>query len=321
MTHVKNPDDYWTTEFQPADGPDRRPIHDVKRKAGHALARFVEEVGAPLWMVADGAAIDGLAECLEGSGLEHHCLFADATFRHMTGAAPWLISVDRADGLARQMLDTDCCTHWSLWRSGILLSSAATGPALARHMRRAILRRINGRRVFHRFWEPNAVFDYFRALTSLPDRASQTFSIGADRIDGLMAYDGLCDRSVVVTCSEVDRSVGFEPELHRVEVEALLAAVLRPYAIDMAVDLAETEPTVVGHLDGLELEDALTESCVRLHGHGFRDLGLMRELALQDVWQGGPFEDEDGALLDICARDTDEHAKYAALSRRIMELA
>lgn len=89
----------------------------------------------------------------------------------------------------------------------------------------------------------------------------------------------------------------------------------------MATDLSQSHPEIVGHLDAPDLEDALTECCVRLHGHGFRDVGLMRELALQDIWQGGPFEKENMSLYEICRSDTDERTKYAALRRRIAALA
>lgn len=309
-------DDFWQDLASPLRQPEPDVLFSIARHTGDTVAQCMSKMTAPQWIVADGAAIDGLTERLEVCGLEHHCLFPSSTLKEAAGAAPWLIQIDPENAFARSLLDQTPGAHWSIWTSGIMLSSTMPGSALAQHLKKRVLRtRPKNGRTFHRFWEPAAVFDYFSALHRLPDRARELFHSAEGSIEGILARDIARDRTVFVlnSVSGTHLTTQFQHDLDPVELEGLLASVLRPFAPDMAQRLLRSDPETVGHLSALDFEDALTESCVRLHGYGFRKVSMMRELALQDIWMGGPFEMYDPQLHEICTCDLEEDAKYAAL--------
>lgn len=319
----RDSEDYWVGSAGNIVQPDARPLHEVRRHPGNRVPELIRQMTDPLWIVADGAVLAGLMERLETSDLENHCLVPRHGYEELTGVAPWLIRLDPQDGLCAQMMSDSAGSHWAIWSCGLVLSSTAPGQDLARHLRQLFMRvNANGSRVFHRFWEPSSVFDYFTALQHLPDRAASVFQPGSGVISAILAREVARDRTIHVVCAPPSAAPAaqFRPPLDPPEVAALLAAVLRPFAVEMARDLARTDPAIVGHLGDPDLEDIVTQSCVRLHGYGFRDVALMRELALQDIWSGGPFEAHDPQLRDLCLSDRDEQAKYAGLSQHIASL-
>ncbi|WP_299692253.1 DUF4123 domain-containing protein [uncultured Tateyamaria sp.] len=116
------------------------------------------------YAILDAARIDGLAERLENAGLPHACLFSNTD--DLGGVAPWLVEIDRAAPLTRQMF-TDGEGPRALWRTdaGVLLRTVLPLADLRAHLRRFTQVRMaaDADPVFFRFWDPRVMSRYLHS--------------------------------------------------------------------------------------------------------------------------------------------------------------
>lgn len=113
-----------------------------------------------IYAVLDGAAIFGLAERLEGSGLSWKCLFQGDAARRHAAAAPYLVELAPDNSLARKLLRPvgsrpvpSCAIAIDC---GIFLSCPVSLEGIWRHLRKFTMLADpeQGNRLFFRFYDP-----------------------------------------------------------------------------------------------------------------------------------------------------------------------
>ena len=90
----------------------------------------------PCFALLDSAAVPGLPEMLEGSGLEHRILYAGDAAETLADAAPWLVRLEPGSRFVRGLF-TRGEAPWDLWdaRAGVLMRGDTTVAALRDHLR------------------------------------------------------------------------------------------------------------------------------------------------------------------------------------------
>ncbi|WP_179381730.1 DUF4123 domain-containing protein [Jannaschia marina] len=108
------------------------------------------------YAVLDAARVPGLPEMLDGSGLDHACLFQGQAASELRDVAPWLVRLEESHGLTRALFTRgDGPNH--LWdkEPGIFLRSQEALDAVRKHLRKFTkVRDEDGRWYYARFWEP-----------------------------------------------------------------------------------------------------------------------------------------------------------------------
>jgi len=119
-----------------------------------------------IYTVLDGASIVGLPEILANSGLNHCCLFRGAAREDMGDIGPWLVQLTGQSALTKTLF-TDDTPPLGLWQySGFFLQSAENLDKVANHLRYFTrLRDTSDKWFYFRFWEPDYVSAYLKAMT------------------------------------------------------------------------------------------------------------------------------------------------------------
>lgn len=145
-----------------------------------------------VFAVLDGAAIFGLVEQLEGSGLAWKCLFQGDAARRYAAAAPYLVEMRPDNALTQKMLRPSLAQEAgrpSALQSGIFLSSPVSLEGLWRHLRKFTMLEDTGRRerVYFRFFDPLI----FRTLVvNLAPSDLATFCTGTSAMAAVSAEGG-----------------------------------------------------------------------------------------------------------------------------------
>ncbi|WP_212668564.1 DUF4123 domain-containing protein [Jannaschia aquimarina] len=142
-----------------------------------------------LYTIVDAGSVFGLQEVLASSALEHCCLFDNPeTF----DAAPWLVKLEPCHSLQLFSLNgRDAPGQLGPCDPGFLLQSGAPIDQLRKHLRKFTQQQVRGedRRLFVRFWMPDAAHFYFDAVASNPDKTAAWFGTMIERI--VAASDGM----------------------------------------------------------------------------------------------------------------------------------
>lgn len=127
-----------------------------------------------VYAVLDAARVFGLPEILEGSGLEHDCLYAGKAARDYGASAPWLVRLNADHALTRSLLDERSGRPLG-WPAapGLLIRSPLSLDGLRRQFRRftMIHDQETQKRLYFRFYDPRV----FRTVITgaPPDPVSQ----------------------------------------------------------------------------------------------------------------------------------------------------
>lgn len=108
------------------------------------------------YSIFDAAKVFGLPEMLEGSGLEHRCLFKGKALEDFRDVAPWIVSLDEGNSFVRKSF-TCGNEPWHLWdkEPGIFIRSNASLDELWGHFRKftRIYDEARGKWFYWRFWD------------------------------------------------------------------------------------------------------------------------------------------------------------------------
>ncbi|MCK0122443.1 DUF4123 domain-containing protein [Loktanella sp. F6476L] len=143
---------------------------------------FDTSADVEVFALIDAALDPMMPEMLEGSGLDHVCLFSGKAERELSEVAPWLVRLTADHPLTTAFLDV-AAPPVGLWplESAVLFCSRIGLPGLRRHLRN--FTRLEG--------EPGAAPTYFRfyapsvlrsLLSSMTAEASQQLFAGIDRM-------------------------------------------------------------------------------------------------------------------------------------------
>lgn len=178
--------------------------------------------------ILDAAKIADLPEILQGSELEHQCLFTGAAFEELGHVAPWIIRLEDDNNFTRSLFThTEPPSPWTHWAkdAGIYLRSAAPLKALASHFRKFTKVRMEGvpdgdrgAWQYFRFYEPEQSALYFNAIRAWPDRMAQFYRLS----DGTMVEQFVTISSVAATAHI------FTPDRARLPEERPPAYVFQP---------------------------------------------------------------------------------------------
>lgn len=106
-----------------------------------------------IWAVVDAARDSRILPVLEGSQLEHRCLYRGPIPRVLAAAAPYLVQLDYQDPGTRQFLEEAWGNSW-----GIFLRCGRDPYALRRHLRQfLVVRDISDRRLVFRYYDPRVL--------------------------------------------------------------------------------------------------------------------------------------------------------------------
>lgn len=100
-------------------------------------------------------------------------------------------------------------------------------------------------------------------------------------------------------------------------------ALVRPLAVRLAPVLRQEYPQICAGHSFIGLHLAIEESLMRLHEYGLRRHDILKELDVQDLYLGYPFENEDpaGDLARICRSEAPQEERYARLCQRMQQMA
>lgn len=181
--------DYWTG---PTSGPQADPDFRIQVETCREIAPLDSQFGADMpkktvpeslsgplfgqpdpdaalhtYMILDAAKVQGLAELLEASGLEHRCLFKGLAYDDLKDVAPWIVRLESGNGFTRQVF-TRSDAPWHLWdrEPGIFLRSYERIDELWRHFRKFTrVRDQSGKWYYWRFWEGGFLLPTLEAAT------------------------------------------------------------------------------------------------------------------------------------------------------------
>lgn len=131
----------------------RRSLFDDSFKADTAN---MEVRHKSTYAILDATKVFGLPETLDGSGLQHQCLFQGDALTEYGDSAPWVVRMEENSRLTKALF-TIGDSPLALWQDnvGIFLRTRLALDQLCRHLRRFVrLRDENGKWYYFRFWEP-----------------------------------------------------------------------------------------------------------------------------------------------------------------------
>ncbi|RJE82360.1 DUF4123 domain-containing protein [Paracoccus onubensis] len=114
------------------------------------------------YAILDGAKVAGLPEFLEGSGLEHRCLFKGEAYAELKDVAPWIVRLEDGNDFVRRLF-TGSEGMNGLWENepGIFVRSCRKLDEMWKHFRRFVRIRDDKSQWFYfRFWEPRVMSRY-----------------------------------------------------------------------------------------------------------------------------------------------------------------
>lgn len=111
------------------------------------------------YAILDAAKITNLPEELEGSELEHRCLFKGKAYDDLKNVAPWIVRLEDSKTFTRNLF-TSSDAYWHLWDSipGIYVRSRCTLDEMWRHFRKFTrIQTPSGRGYYLRFWDKSVL--------------------------------------------------------------------------------------------------------------------------------------------------------------------
>ena len=224
---------------------------------------FGSDQGRHCYVLLDAAEGDGLTELMEGSGLEHACLYQGAALYELGDVAPWLARLEPDSSFAR-MLMTRGRSPASLWGrfGGLYLRTDATLGDLRAHLRRRLrVQDAEGKAYHLRFWDSRLIAELARLQGDSADILRALFDGRDLRIDALARDIG--DGDFAVIARDPDGAAGMAAPVPATASRAdlTLPAVLRA------------------------VRASAQATCIQVVTHGLMQ-SIPRHLAMLDVGRG-----------------------------------
>jgi Domain of unknown function (DUF4123) len=195
----------------------------------------IGQAGLMTYAVLDAAKVMDLPERLARSGLEHRCLFTGKATEDLGAVAPWLVRLDPAHGLTRQLF-TAGKASWQLSGkdTAIFLRSLAGIDIVHRHLRKftRIASEETGRWNLFRFYDPVTL----RALMAAGNMGVLERLAGDAVMLGCQSRDG---RGFVALTRSEAMPVGASAPTAPVRLEHVLGPANRQALLDERVALYE----------------------------------------------------------------------------------
>lgn len=303
-----------------------------KRSVPPPLERVLfPDDGAPgthLYAVLDAGKIAGLQDRLEQSGLPHLCLLKGPTAEEMGDVAPWIVRLEAASGLLRNLF-TCGPAPWQLWDDapGIFLRSGNDIAAMQAHLRHFTrMRDEDDQWFFFRFWEPAVAAIYFADMATRPDLARLWFHPRTGLPIDLMAVvtpDPTLSQALILRPRGLDQ-VARDPaaaRLTRRDIGRLAEDRRRADATALARDLRAAFPDDLTMADDA-LRTATETAMARLTAFGFRQRDRLFVMLAWELLFGPGFEaiDPDNQLARIMRGPGDEADRFDRLCARMEAL-
>lgn len=279
------------------------------------------------YAILDAAKVMNLPELLENSGLEHRCLFKGDAYDQLKDVAPWIIRLEEDNRFTRDLF-TRSDAYWHLWAKepGVYVRSRAALDDLWRHLRK--FTRVpddQGKMHYLRFWN----YHVFLACVIGNDPSKPTIPpiLGNGNnvtLRSALALDAETGIAWIISGNADD---ALQPSrkpfrLKDEDTPLFRRALVRPLAVKLVPQLRKEHGQIcVGH-NLIDLQLTIERSLMRLHEYGFRRHDILKELIIQDIYLGYPFEDEDmtGNLRRICKSDALQTDRYAQICRRLQDM-
>ncbi len=193
------------------------------------------------YAILDAAKVTNLPELLEGSGLEHRCLFKGGALDDLGTVAPWIVQLDPASPFTRFLFTCDPAQDvaWHLWgkNPGIFLRAPGTLDDLWRHFRKFTrVQDEHDKWYYFRFWEPIFLNAYF----AWPDKQTtlaRDLTVAAFGQIELLVPGGPGLYRYPAPANQSGNSMG--PRINRAEIEAIYWAL---YKTDLGEQIVKTLP-------------------------------------------------------------------------------
>ncbi|QDC10126.1 DUF4123 domain-containing protein [Oceanicola sp. D3] len=155
---------------QPAATPDETAAAGGDASALPALTTYA---------VLDAGKVANLPDLLEGSGLDHRCLFKGAAEEELKTVAPWLVQIEEGNRFSRNLF-TAGDAPWQLWDKapGLILRTRAGFEEVWKHLRH--FTRVRGPAdewLYWRFWESGALAVLLSSWRQNPEKAAAFMSL------------------------------------------------------------------------------------------------------------------------------------------------
>lgn len=118
--------------------------------------KLYREEGGGIFVVLDGASVNGLRQKLADEQPPHECLYAGELEPDMQEVAPYLVKLDPDTPFTDWVLDRGWGKHW-----GIFAETNAELPVLRRHFRGFLkVHDPNGKPMLFRYYDPRVLRTY-----------------------------------------------------------------------------------------------------------------------------------------------------------------
>ena len=260
-----------------------------------------DEVGAA-YAVLDAARIEALEDHLEGSGLEHRCLYTGRAFEEFRSFGPWLVRLEEDNDFVVKLFTQDRSpfTYWGT-EFGIFVRTELGFDALWRHLRRFLKLRSGGSEMtYFRFYDPVTL----RSVVAHLDAGAF-----ADFSDGITRFSAPCPEGLFVL--DATRPLALdsaEPGVRHVDryftprVRSIYAAERRRQFVTICVDFLERHfPGEVARLTGADRRAVAETAIAHAQERGIDGEGeLLKYLIGVMVW-GSYFEQDPHLRGEMCA--------------------
>lgn len=148
---------------------------------------FASDRGRHCYVLLDAAEGDGLTELLDGSGLDHVCLYQGAALYELGEVAPWLVRLEPGSSFARMLLTRgrSPASMWGRFGGLYLRTDAGLGDLRAHLRRRLRVQDASGKAYYLRFWDRRLIAELARLQGDSADILRALFDGRDLRIDAL----------------------------------------------------------------------------------------------------------------------------------------
>lgn len=268
-----------------------------------------EETGAfQTFAIVDAATCSILPELLEGSGLQHRCLFTGQAEQEYRDAAPWLVQLEPGNRFTKQLLSMSD-TPGGLWdlEPGLLLTSRMSFDQLWSHCRKFTrLQDDEGRWLYYRYWAPT-VSTRVMALGNRPELiqlVSPLFPSTPNEIDVILFNS---DMSAVLRRVPGTTPPAQRPVLTKAAQETI-RQVRRVQQYEEIIDITVKHVDRMTSLSPEDIRAALRLKRDRFFGFGFWRRDHLAKLCVWEVLLGPDFVENysGGQVRDIILAAPDD---------------
>jgi hypothetical protein len=291
------------------------PVDGIAIQPGHELHSYA---------VLDAAKVPGLPEMLEGSGLQHACLFQGSAAEELRDAAPWIVRLEENHFLTRALF-TRGDGPLDLWdaEAGIFLRSAAPLNAVRAHLRKFTrCQDTRGRWVYFRFWDPLPSQAYLDCVAQETPESLALLGKPGPALIPLALTCPAIGAALVFKCGMIPETLPTVNQLTPTQEQALARAMEARRRSEIAKAIRTGFAEESAHLDDAQLMQLVGDAVHRTGGYGIRSVRHVHVFACWQLVYGAGFEarDPQGILARICGAVGDEGEKIKRVGERLSAL-